>query len=558
MLAQVLAELRERLAAATLPLDVAGALGARRAAGELVDQIDDYILPRLSQIEAPLLVVLGGSTGSGKSTILNSLVRAQVSPAGVLRPTTRVPVLVCHPDDARWFSNDRILPGLARSEGATPSGGRGLHVVSDDDVGPGMALLDAPDFDSVIESNRQLAAQLLAAADLWLFVTTANRYSDAVPWEFLRTARARATAVAMVLNRVPPEAADEVPNHLKTMLGEEGLGGSRLFVVKEADLAHGLIPDNEVEALRGWLTSLAADEAARREVVWKTLGGALESIPARVDLVALGIESQIEAVADLERSVAASYGNALSDVDRAIDSGEVLRGEVLARWHEIVGTGELMQNLEAGLNRLRTRLRQVFTGEPPAAAEVAAAVGDSLQVLIVDGAETAAERVGENWRATPAGRQLLSTTSGLDRASTEIRAAVRDDLREWQHHVLEMVRTQAGSKRTTGRVLSFGINGVGAALMIATFAHTGGLTGGEVVIAGGTAALSQKLLEYLFGEQAVAELTTEARRDLVARIGRFFNREKERYLNLAHSLAPDPALADDLRTLAQRVKGASS
>ena len=50
-------------------------------------------------MDAPLLMVVGGSTGAGKSTLVNSLVGADVSPAGVLRPTTRAPVLVCHPAD---------------------------------------------------------------------------------------------------------------------------------------------------------------------------------------------------------------------------------------------------------------------------------------------------------------------------------------------------------------------------------------------------------------------------------------------------------------------------
>ena len=42
----------------------------------------------------------------------------------------------------------------------------------------GLALLDAPDVDSVEEGNRVLAAQLLGAADVWLFVTTAARSAE--------------------------------------------------------------------------------------------------------------------------------------------------------------------------------------------------------------------------------------------------------------------------------------------------------------------------------------------------------------------------------------------
>ena len=38
-------------------------------------------------------------------------------------------------------------------------------------------------------------------------------------------------------------------------------------------------------------------------------------------------------------------------------SGSLLRGEVLARWHEVVGTGDIMRALESRVGRLRDRLR---------------------------------------------------------------------------------------------------------------------------------------------------------------------------------------------------------
>ncbi|MGH3315399.1 MAG: ABC transporter, partial [Nocardioidaceae bacterium] len=189
----VLVRLRETLVKTGLPLEVADVEPARKSRQELIDQLEDYVLPRLLQIDAPMLAVVGGSTGAGKSTLVNSLVRERVSEPGVLRPTTRSPVLAHNPDDAPWFDDQsRILPDLARTSG-TPGGRGTLHLVATDSVPKGLAILDAPDIDSVEMANRELAAQLLAAADLWLFVTSAARYADQVPWDFLKTAGERST-----------------------------------------------------------------------------------------------------------------------------------------------------------------------------------------------------------------------------------------------------------------------------------------------------------------------------------------------------------------------------
>lgn len=207
-LRDAVAGLRAALDRAVLPLEIPGVADVRAARTALADQIDDYILPRLSSLDAPLLAVVGGSTGAGKSTLVNSVIGEAVSRAGVLRPTTSAPVLVHHPDDARWFTDQRILPGLGRVTGQVapdaPQDPSSVRLVPSAALSPGLAVLDAPDIDSVVTRNRDLAGQLLAAADMWIFVTTAARYADAVPWELLRQASERGTSVAIVLDRVPP------------------------------------------------------------------------------------------------------------------------------------------------------------------------------------------------------------------------------------------------------------------------------------------------------------------------------------------------------------------
>ncbi len=537
MTAAALEALRDELAGVRLELDLAGAKQARHVRDELLGQVDDYLLPRLSRLDAPLLMVVGGSTGGGKSTLINSLVGSQVSPAGVLRPTTRAPVLVCNPEDLRWFEGDRVLPQLARTTGG-PAGPGALQLVATAALPSGLALLDSPDIDSVAAENRLLAGQLLAAADAWLFVTTAARYADAVPWELLHAARDRSTSLAVVLNRVPPEATTEVSAHLEQMLGERGLDGTELLVVPESRLESGLLPAEALAPVRRWLDALASDAQSRAALIQRTLAGALASIPARVGAVRRAAEAQAAAVEELQRQVANAYGRALEEVEETLRGGSLLRGEVLARWYEVVGTGDLMRALESRVAWARDRIRSVLSGRPTADTAVKEAVETGIEAVVRSAAERAAERTGAAWRAAPAGAALLANATRLDAASPGLAKAVEREVRDWQASVFELVRVEGMGKRTTARIASLGVNGAGLTVMLAVFVQTGGLTGAEVVIAGGTSAVGQKVLEAIFGDQAVRALAAKARDDLLERVRRLLDEEAERFSSL---LAPADA-----------------
>jgi hypothetical protein len=547
LLVDALTGLRERVGQPRLGLDIDGADRARRDQRELAGQLDDYLLPRLRQLDAPLLMVVGGSTGAGKSTLVNSLVGTEVTPAGVLRPTTRAPVLVCNPADRAWYAGNQVLPGLARATGAAADA-RVLHLITHAAVPPGLALLDAPDIDSVVTENRHLAAQLMAAADLWLFVTTAARYADAVPWELLRTARARSTALAVVLNRVPPGATAEVTGHLREMLRDNGLGDAELFTVDETALEDGRLPAAQLAGVRRWLDALAADADARAAVVRTTLDGALDSLAVRVPALAGHIEAQLAAATTLLAEAQAAYGRARAGIDEGVANGSLLRGEVLARWQDFIGTGELMRALESRIGGLRDRLRAALTGRPVAGTELKAALESNVESLVRAAADRAAERTHDSWSATPAGAALLKHGGRRLMGSTrDLPEDVEREVRAWQGHVLDLVAREGAGKRTAARFLSYSVNAAGLALMVTVFAHTGGLTGGEVAVAGGTSALSQKLLEAVFGDQAVRELAADARLDLMARVGRLLDAQRRRYDALVADAAPEPDSSTHLR-----------
>ncbi|MBG6223494.1 hypothetical protein IWX63_000042 [Arthrobacter sp. CAN_A2] len=572
-LSPLLREVRGALDSLAFPLELPGSDEARESAAAARAQLNDYILPRLASLDAPLVAVVGGSTGAGKSTLVNALVGRPVSVTGAVRPTTRQPLLLHHPDDGAWFDDARILPTLSRVRLAADDGGSegspaavpsaALHQASGADtlllrpiptLPPGLALLDAPDVDSIADENRRLAGQLLAAADLWIFVTTANRYADAVPWRLLAEAGRRDVLVAVVLDRVPAGVEEEIRSDLLTLLSAENLGHAPIFVVPEMTLEPArMLPAHAVEPITRWLQALAADADGRRDIARRTVSGAMRALAGRVDAIAEAADQEQSVADGLRAAVEGAYGDALADVLAATEDGKLLRGEVLARWQDFVGTGEFMRGLETRIGRARDRMSAFFTGRPAPAATVAEAIGSGLQTVIVEQAARADETTRRRWRADHAGRVLLEDVPVWDAAG--VSAEVAREIREWQQDILLLVQAEGADKRFTARMLSFGVNGVAVALMVVVFASTGGLTGGEIGIAGASAVAGQKLLEAVFGDDAVRRLAATARRNLYQRVDALFRREREAYARCLQPLALQTP-AEALTVLASRLRTA--
>ncbi|MEU9778968.1 dynamin family protein [Streptomyces sp. NPDC047968] len=400
-LIDALSALRDRVAAVRLPLPLPGAPRARQTRAELLAQLDDYLVPRLTDPDSPLLAVVGGSTGAGKSTLVNSLVGRRVSEAGVLRPTTRTPVLVCHPDDHHWFAGARVLPRLARlwtapRDGAGPDGdepsaatgagtapdGGSLRIETAAALPRGLALLDAPDIDSLVVENRTMAAELLCAADVWVMVTTASRYADAVPWYLLRTAKEYDATLVTVLDRVPHQVVDEVSRQYAALLTKAGLGHVPRFTVPELPEStgggHGLLPATAVAPLLAWLAHRAQDPAARQQALARTAGGALDSLRSRMPELAGAVAAQHAAAVRLSGAVEESYTAQRERVQARLAAGAVLAGDARTRWRghpRDSSAGELLDALVASLSTLLQcavaaadeRVAQTWAREPAAA-----------------------------------------------------------------------------------------------------------------------------------------------------------------------------------------------
>lgn len=560
----LLSSVRSQLAGILLPLEISGAAESRNDASAAVEQLDDYILPRYRSLDAPLLAVVGGSTGAGKSTLVNALVGHPVTRAGAIRPTTRQPILLHHQDDRPWLESDRILPGLRRIVGQSVPRTRTLPadqagadpdpalidsivLLQDNAVPRGLAILDAPDIDSISDANRRMAGQLLAAADLWIFVTTANRYADAVPWKLLSAAAARNITVSIVLDRVPAGVEAEVAADLSSMLQVEGLGGAKLFVVHECNLDElEMLPASAVSELKSWLEEIAASSESRAAIARQTLAGVLNQLANRTDALAQALEEQSASAQRLYGYADEAFEQALTGIRTAVKDGTLLRGEVLARWQDFVGTGEFFRSLESGIGRLRDRVGAFFTGKPQPVDRVEQAIESGLHAVLVDQVAKACETTEDRWRDDPAGRALAGTGE-LGNVSPGFSDAVARQIRAWQLDLMDIIKSEGAGKRMTARMVSFGINGVAVALMVVVFASTAGLTGIEVGIAGGSAVVGQKLLEAIFGEDAVRRLTKKAMDGLEQRCEILLNEERSRFSTL---LAGIPSTGD-IKTMNQ-------
>lgn len=512
---------------------------ARALIASMARQLDDYILPRSASMDSPLTIVVGGSTGAGKSTLVNTLLGEPLTQSGAIRPTTRHPVLLYRAEDEAALAPDRFLPTLPRTRvrkgeglpGADPLVPQVLVPVPTAALPRGIALIDAPDIDSVSEENRTLAKELLSAADLWLFVTTANRYADAVPWELLHAAAARSITIAVVLNRVPEGDEEAIETDLRRMLREAGIEAVLIHTVTEQPRdERGLINPISLAPLTLWIRELGADAPARAAIARTTLAGTVETLARNLRTLALEQERQQASHHALTLVATEEYEKALTSIDAALSDGSLLRGEVLSRWHDFVGTGDFFRSLDNTIGRLRDRVGSALRGQPAAAQKVEDALETGIYAVVMDAAARASEGTRARWRATRAGRSLLqrldaapTPTGSASPAGTspeeEFSAAVAAEIRLWQASVLDMIREEGAGKRQRARFLSLSVNAVAVLMMVAAFSLTGGLTGVEVGIAGGSGVVGAKLLESIFGEDAVRRMATRARTDLLERMG---------------------------------------
>ncbi len=584
-----LLELRDAVTRTQLLLDFPGIEAARAEREQMISQVEDYLLPRLRQSGAPVLISMVGSTGAGKSTLLNSIAGRQVSATGIRRPTTNSPVLACHPDEVGWFAENVFLPTLprVRQQGLAMPGRDGLLVLATSPGMPrGIAFLDTPDIDSVVAAHRQFARQFLDASDLWLFVTTARRYADAVVWDLLKDARDRGASLGIVLSRVPAASVQQLTGHFGAMLDANGLTDVPRFVVPETTVSDSQLPAEVSAPVRSWLEETSKRDDRRIAILTQTMSGVLDSFEARIPALAGVAQTQLALGAELRSAADAAYAAALAEHDEAIRSGSLLRGEVVARWQDFAGTGDLMKTLEMRKGRRAQRSKR--HGAIPARAQaLKAALRQSVEALTTSLADRAAEDAMERWQSSPAGAGLLAEArqaqqlplgsdlayaslrkwegelqwgfpgvqselaaslpqGGVDalaRSSADLQRRVAQAVSAWQEHLLHLVQTENVTRRSIARLASFDPESLSLVMTIGVL----GYGAGDVLVAESASTGPERLLTSLFGAGLLRDIGGLARQDLHERVSLLFSEEALRFTALIDAIgAPDETAPSDL------------
>jgi energy-coupling factor transporter ATP-binding protein EcfA2 len=528
----------------------------------LADHLAGHVRVRAASLDAPLLVVLVGPTGAGKSTVFNTIAGRAASETGVLRPTTRVAVVLLHPDDHVGLLDGtltRVLPSQ-------------LRFVEDAAVEPGLVLVDAPDIDSVEHANRELTDRLVEAADLAVFITTATRYADRVPWAVLDRVRERGLPLQVIVNRMPPDAADraEVVADIRRLLSEAGLDGVQaadeaappreIIAVAEGalDPAGDRLERAAIGPVLDEIARLRADRQARLDLAARALTGSLTGLGESIDQIADDAEHESIDVEALRRLADRAYETSLDALRHEVGRGTFLREEALRQWQTFVGADQMTRFFSEGIGRIRGAISAVLRPATAPVAEVRAATTEDLIAVARLQAAEAARRTATAWSETPAAGRRIAEEPELWVPSAGFDARLQDRIERWMEGITEEIQAHGRPKRLLARGATVGVNAMGTGVMLATFMHTGGITGAELGVAAATAFLNQKVLAALFGEAAMAELVAHARQHLDDALSTTFEEERGRFESLLPASGVLAELATDLRAAAADVRALPS
>ena len=166
------------------------------------------LVPHLEN-EGCLVVAVAGGTNTGKSTILNVLMKKELTATDPYAAATKRPVIIASEQKAKQcLDNNLFLEFEARKmedkkEAISESLPNHILLVKEEKSLPDTYLyLDTPDIDSIAKEHWEIADKIVSAGDIIIAVTNDSKYMDESVIKFFRRACEEGKIVIPVMNKV--------------------------------------------------------------------------------------------------------------------------------------------------------------------------------------------------------------------------------------------------------------------------------------------------------------------------------------------------------------------
>ncbi|MFT4188038.1 MAG: 50S ribosome-binding GTPase [Aeromicrobium sp.] len=253
------------------------------------EQLSERVVERLRLSGQHTIVALAGATGSGKSSLFNTLTDLDLAGVGLRRPTTSWP-LACAwgPDGAEGLLEWMGIPPRHQVSRMSM-----LDRSSEDTKLDGLVLLDLPDHDSTEVAHHIEMDRLVRYADLIVWVLDPQKYADAAIHDrYLRPMASYNDISVVVLNqidRIPYEQRERAVEDVRRIIAADGMDDVPVFGVS-ASRGDG-VDDLKRELAR----RIRARESAQERLL-ADVGQVAEKIAA------VGGRAQVPGVSDADRA----------------------------------------------------------------------------------------------------------------------------------------------------------------------------------------------------------------------------------------------------------------
>jgi hypothetical protein len=211
---------------------------------------------------SPMIVCILGGTGTGKSTVVNRLLEANLSAASFRRTFTAGPVAIAA--NATSVPNDWLgLPHSVASPADLPAKGQGDSLViieAKHEILDRAILVDTPDLDGDQPVHHAQADRVFRWAEAVVFLVSPEKYQMTELLPYYRLARRYALPAIFVMNKC--ETPEMLEDYRKLVSAD---GDVPLFVLARDDAAYEPPAQANLQSLRNAISAIVPMEEPQRE-----------------------------------------------------------------------------------------------------------------------------------------------------------------------------------------------------------------------------------------------------------------------------------------------------